>query len=374
MDFSVELHEFPSAVHRCIYSEARGLTPIERSLGGVADPEMRESCAQYHAFLVDMLSDMYENADEYALPVMALEKFLDGKKINGMKQKFPSKTKAILSQTRNAVGGYVILLYLLGNFGELQGGVLSVSAENAAAIKKRVNAPTSPIPLDVRLKALARVGLESDGYCFSSARYPKMFAAMCALAKKAAKTSGFDYFAFTNAEFRNIDIKYKPTYIDYFNPLTARQREHAEILHNYAIGNKLNCMINTFWKVDYKYKGTQVMCIGAEGDRERLLDIRVLGAYNWEDHALINNRLAGEPPEFQRHALRHIWGCDACSTSHLGRFVTILGKRRRVCGGGLIGFRWRNPDAADLEYIKRLIDFRCEIIEDIAAAEKNAVK
>lgn len=365
MNFKTELTVFPSAVHSCIYSAARGITPLEHSLTGVSNPDMRSSCEAYHGFIMDMLSDMYDNPLAYGLPVSLLEDFCGGSKVNGMKQKFPSKTKGILAQTRNAVSGYIMLLYKLARSGICNGDKLTVPADVLAQIGKATSSSVSPIPLDVRLKALERAGLTAKGGVFTGTRYQGMFPAMCELAGKADKTSGFDYFAFTTLEFRNIEKTYKPVYEDYYNPLISKQREYAYLLHDYAVENKMKPTVNTFWKVDYKYKGAQVMCVGSEGDHERLLDIRIVGTYNWEDSALINNRLAKEPPEFQKNVLRHIWRCDACSTSHLGMFVTVLGKRARVCGGGIIGFRWRNPGDEDLAVIQKLLKFRCEIIDEL---------
>jgi len=109
------------------------------------------------------------------------------------------------------------------------------------------------------------------------------------------------------------------------------------------------------------------MCIGTSdtGDHESMLDVRIIGTYNWDDHTLINSRLERESPEFQKQALRHVWRCNACATTHLGMFVTVLGKRQRVCGGGQIGFRWYNPADDELEYIKKLIQLRIEIIDEI---------
>ena len=43
MDFAQELTVFPSAVHKSIYFDARGLTPLARSLPGVADPALRSN-------------------------------------------------------------------------------------------------------------------------------------------------------------------------------------------------------------------------------------------------------------------------------------------------------------------------------------------
>ena len=98
MDFTREIADFPSAVHKNIYSTARGVTPPDKSITDISDSALRSSCVQYHGFFMDMLSDMYDNADKYYLPVMELEAFCAGRKINGLKQKFPSKTKNILDE------------------------------------------------------------------------------------------------------------------------------------------------------------------------------------------------------------------------------------------------------------------------------------
>ena len=365
MDFAQELTVFPSAVHRSIYFDARGLTPLARSLPGVADPALRASCEAYHRFTLDMLSDMYDDPEAYHLPAMELEKYLDGGKLNGVKQKRPARTKDILARTRNAVHGYRVLLCMLALAGTPRGDALAVSQRDIPAISKRVNSAVSPIPLEKRLEALRRFGLVQTDDGFRSERHPELFPAMCALSKNTGgKLSGFEFFAFCNAEFRTLKAKYKPSPEDYFEPLVRERREAALALDAIAAQNGLRPAINTFWKVDYKYKGVQVLCVNSyEGD----LDIRVTETYHWDDPALINDRLAREPTEFQRYALRHVWRCDACATTHLGRFVTVLGKRQRVCGGGVIGFRWRNPSGEDIPAIERLIHLRCGIVDELKA-------
>lgn len=85
---------------------------------------MRASCAAFHGFVMAMLADMYDNPGEYHLPVMLLEDFCKGRKINGLKQKYPSKAKNIIARTRNAVSNYIELLYKLGAHGEAAGDTL----------------------------------------------------------------------------------------------------------------------------------------------------------------------------------------------------------------------------------------------------------
>ncbi len=365
MDFALELTVFPSMVHRTIYSAARGIYPLNKSLEVLEDASLQASAAAYHGFVMALLSDMYDHPEAYHLPVLMLENFCAGKTVNAVKQKYPSKMKAILAQTRNSVHGYVALISHLGRLGKRTGDTLIVSPEDMQAIAKQVNTSTSPIALDKRLDALRRVGLECEGNVLTAVQYPGMLPALCALAAKAMPMSGFNFFAFSTVDFRCLRPKYKPAPVDYFRPLISAQRAQAEALHAFAVANGLTPTINTYWKVDYKYKGAQVMCIGSEGDHERLLDVRIIGTYHWNDSALINSRLAQQPQEFQRQVLRHIWRCDACATTHLGMFVWVLGKKQRVCGGGVIGFRFRNPNTEDIAVMKQLICMRCQIIQEL---------
>jgi len=362
MDFDEQLRDFPSTVHKVIYTAARGLAPLERSLAAVGG-DMRASCEAYYAFLMMMFSDMYQHPEAYGMPVMELERHCGRRTVNGMKQLAPNKTQTILALTRNSVNGYVMLLHAMGRRGVLSGDKLTLTDSDLAAIDKLVNTSVRPIPVMERLAAMERVGLIMRDNVVTSVNHPAMFSAMCALAARAEKTSGFDFFAFRRADFRNLAGKFKPGYDDYFLPLYDDRRELAYELHRFAAERKLKPVVSTFWKVEYKYKGAQVMCIGSEGDHESLLDVRVVGTYGWDDPALINDRLAKETPEFQRYIMRHILRCTGCATTHLGGYVTVLGKRQRVCGGGMIGFRWMNPGADDLEAIKRMIELRCEILD-----------
>jgi hypothetical protein len=201
-----------------------------------------------------------------------------------------------------------------------------------------------------------------EGGGFVSVRHPNMFMGMCALANSSEKMNSFGYFAFQNLELRNIRSKYKPIYEDYVHPLISGRRSVADEIDACARNIKLKPACNTFWKVDYKYAGAQVMCL--ENDHGDLI-IRITATYSWDDPALINNRLGGESSEFQRYILRHLWGCTGCSTSHLGVFVIVLGHKRRVCMGGGIGFRWTNPTHEDVDAIRKCLEFRCGIIDEL---------
>lgn len=363
MDFSIERTDFPSEVHKVIYSAAREIIPLEYSLNGIDDESLKQSCEDYHQFIMELLSDMYEFPEAYSLSVYELEQFLDGKKLNGMKQKYPSRTKSILSHTRNSVERYIALLCRIAFMGTVHDDCLELHSEVLPSLEKAVNTSSSPISLEKRLEALSRVGFVQTNTGFRSNNHPHMFLSMCKLAEKTkGTTSGFTYYNFSKCDFRNIIKNHKPTHVDYFWPLIDERKKVAYELHNIAIEYGCREQINTFLKTDYKYKGNQVLLIdSADGD----LDIRITEAYKWDGHSLINDRLEKETTEFQTYALRHLWRCTACATTHLGQFIEVLGTRNRVCGGGMIGFQWHNPSGEDIKFIRRFLQMRCEIINEI---------
>ena len=84
---------------------------------------------------------------------------------------------------------------------------------------------------------MTRVGFVRNENEITSIHFPNMFPALCALAKQAKKWSGFDFFAFRNLDFRNLNGKYKPTYDDYFRPLISDQKS-----------GPMSCTISLFFK------------------------------------------------------------------------------------------------------------------------------
>jgi hypothetical protein len=243
-----------------------------------------------------------------------------------------------------------------------------VSAERSQEIIKRAN--KGSIPFNKGLEGFSRVGFKMEtmptGECwFASKNYPDMFLALHALP--------WDNFGML--DFRNINGIYKPTYDDYFEPLVTEQRELAYELHNFAAEYKMRTSLNANWGVIYHYKGKYAMKIGTGDDIGRFLSVSVVAKDRTEDSDVIDKYLGKEPQDFQEQALRCMSGCDAnkclgCSTYSSGNYVMILGKRHQMCGAGVIGFDWREPIPADIATIKRLIEIRCDMIDEAQAAKK----
>lgn len=376
MDFTKEIDEFPSEVHSVIYHGAREMTTLDRSLADIKDEELKFSCKEYYAYVMELFSDMYAHPEEYGMPVLELEKFLNGKKLNGMKQKFPSKTKSLIAKTRNCAERYLQTLCRIAYMGVLKGDKLILSGEDLTAIEKAVNTSTSPISLKKRLEAFTLTGLiskendkDSSTISIHSTNHPKMFPAMIALAKKTKGTySGFNFFLFLKTDFRNINKNYHPTAEDYFAPLAVERKKIGLQIHKLALDLGFKIDISTFFKVNYKYKGAQVMLIDT---KDNTLDIRITEVYSWDNQTVFTDLLDKQSDEMKHYADRHLWRCTACATTHVGTMIEFLGKHNRVCGGGQIGFVWRNPVTSDDEKIKYFLNTRCQIIEALKNAEKK---
>ena len=357
-------------MHSNIYTYARRILPLSRTLDAVQDPAMRKSCAALHGFVMDMLSDMYDNPEAYHLPVMKWEELLGGKTLDAVKRDYPKKIKAVHSRTTHVASQYMGFLWWVGQKGRIENDAFLISAEDLQSVSKKFSSNTSPIKLEKRLEALNRTGLMTEflptnEYLFVSKNYPDMFPALHALPHENLSM----------LDFRSISGKYKPTHDDYFYSMITEQRERAYELHGYAIERKMRVSLNANWGVLYHYKSKHVMTIRTNDDVKRFVGVSVIGKDRTDPHTVIDEYLVKEPKDLQEQAQRRMSGCDTsqcimCSTYCSGKYVTVLGKQHQICGEGSIFYDWREPMAADMGRIKRLIDIRCEYIEKMRAEKK----
>jgi len=371
MDFTVEQHAFPSAVHENIYWKARSIPPLSRTHEAV-DPALRESCAALHGFVMAMLADMYIDPGAYHLPAGKLEEFLGGRSVHEVKREQPARFKTLYGQASHGVSQYMHLLFWLGYGGSVEGGAVLVSAEMLQNIARRVSTSVSPIKLEKRMEALGRAGLvmetpPSGGARFTSRDYPGMFPALAAL----AGSKGFEFF-----DFRAVGGAWKPGHDEFFAPLFAAQREVAYAVHDFAMQRKMRVTLNANWGVLYHLKGRHIMTIKTGDDIGRFLSVNVVAKDKTDVVEVVGERLGREPPELRELALNRLSGCDAnrclnCSTFASGRYVTILDRRHQMCGEGVIRYDWRDPAPADIAAIKRLIAVRCEVIDEALTANKG---
>jgi hypothetical protein len=361
---------FPSYVHKIIYTTAIRQTPIEISLADTdrLSPEILISCREYFAFILNMFSEMYENPLKWGMNAGEYEAFLDGKKENAVKRKFPDKVNELRSKTNNSVPAYMELLRLSAECGIANETGLFIPNSKYKDIKKRFDKQTAPkikniyndISYKTRMDALAGAGLiiteKDDGAVITSEKYPGMFLAMSELAKRVINVKTFGEHNFYNTDFRQLRSDYNPVYEDIVRILSPEKRKISDKIHALAKEIKLRGSCTTYWKINYSYKGMKVMCI----DTCEWPNFRVgINGSNYGNNGYLD-LIAGQGDEFVRYFMRHMNYCKACSTSHIGGFKEVLGRKVRLCGHPSFGIA--NPKEEDLYYIEKFIEFRKEMI------------
>ena len=97
--------------------------------------------------------------------------------------------------------------------------------------------------------------------------------------------------------------RHKPDYADVTQPLPPQARAAADDLNAYLSFRRCYPACETFWKVNYRYRGEQVAQLSQEAQG---LIVRVNRVYRWEDQEGFNALLAEQDPAFQRFVLRHL--------------------------------------------------------------------
>lgn len=360
-----------------VYLDKIQLTPLSVSLKNTEkeDQNLINSCKEFYSFKKNMLEDMYENWEVYGIPAGELESYLNGRKVNRAKQSSPKEYRKVcklLSDAYNAGQSYSNFLYEMAMVAIYQDGKLYIEKVAFEQIhrnydnqlSKKKNLINMVIPYDTRLKALERNGVTlktlEDNMIISSETYPNMLLAMYQLAISSKRVKTFGHFNFDNCEFRQIYHPYTPCYEDVVRTLPEERIQVSNHINSYLEEKHSKPKCETYWKVNYKYKGTQLLQISTCGENLR---VRITLAYWWDDSELVNSRLEQLELEVQRYCLRNLNYCVGCSISHKGGIAVVLGQRKRLCGG--IGIDINNPNEDEIDIIKRLIEIRCDIIETI---------
>lgn len=374
MQFTRDIVEHPDELRKSIFRAALSLTPLDVSLQDCSkfDPEMLKSCKSYHSFIVSMLQDMYDNPQRYGFRPNALEEFLDGRKINYYKQKAPSKLEPLLVETRDGVYSYYRFLYEIAANAVVSNDRLILSNDayqnillqfgGSTAGKGKKKSKDLIIPYPVRIDALKHNGFilteNADAVEVSSGHFPDMLLAMHELAVSAAKIKVFGQQGFNNCEFRQIYQVYYPDFDDIIQPLTDYEREVARKFHKIARDSKMSASYKTFWKANYKYKGRQVMQLLVNGNELRVL---ITGTNSEAQIQCMNELLLEEDSAFQKYVMKYLHYCLACSSTHLGCFIHVLGRRVRVCSNSIRLVKL-NPTLEDVNYFQRFIELRKKVI------------
>jgi hypothetical protein len=368
MIFEKNFTGFPTRIHRAIYNAALRLTPLDVSLTDITDPFLIESCRQYHAFLLSLLSDMYADPHAYGMIAGEYETYLNGRHWEAVRRIEPSKVNKHRTKKANALPSYFRFFLRIAQTGTLSdaGKSILLPTEAVAGLKAIKDGLGGFIPYEVRVPALTRVGFiiaeKADGSAtVTSENFPDMMFALSELGKSEGNTKTFGEHNFFNCEFRQIGKSYIPTYDDVMRVLPDDRRAVIDEINRMVKKLKLRASCSTYWKVNYHYKGKHIMCIGTdsyEGFNGKLspwcnsVNVRVNGSHRQE---YLQNA-AAHGAEFVKYFHGHLPFCRACSKGHIGAVYHVLGKTTRLCCGP--SFRVEDPSAGELDYIRKFIELR----------------
>jgi len=381
--FDKNQKEFPSQVHEHIHNFTLKRTPLSVSLANIDNiPEnVVKSCKSYYTFVEDLLADMYDNPTEYGFHPGALEAFFNGRKIKIMVRRERPKELNKLLDSEPTVSSYMSFFRWLGCNGEATETCMTIPIESlnnhiktARYIGGPVKNKESNQVYKQKMKALQRVGFhidENDTTAFVySDKYPDMFLALQLLSRQSYQIRVFGEQGFFSCEFRQIFSQHVPDYDDVLQPLDNTKRAFIDKLHQFLIGSGCKDSYDTFWKINYSYKGKHLFYVGIEGSQ---YDLRVTGVYNWENKELFIQMLeAAEDPQFRRFILRALNYCsaDRICKEKIGQFVNIMGKKKRLCHVG-VGFRLSKFNEVDIDYIKQLFQIRFAFTDEQLSQNKK---
>jgi len=342
MQFDKNQTEFPSPLHEAIWDCGIHILPLEMALPReVADdlqPSLAESCRQLHAFMLLLLSDMYENTAFY-LPIC------DNRRL-GIQYRFfrPLIDYALLGETEynryKPKNGY------------------GTQDEKGVTYQDR---------LKMMERAGLRVAYKGDSVVLTNALFPEMFPAMRAMAQAIAarkeKVSGDN--CFMNCDFRVLCPSYKYDKIE--NALvflSDEQRQVAlalmEIAKKPGMTRSVPNGICGAHSILYKHKKREIMVINCMGNRVWL---RFRIWYDRENPAPLEaffRSLEEDSPALKRYFARTIKRCRSCKGETSGRCaaaVDFCGSTIKLCEPWWGAMLWeKGVSMEELPLIEKIFD------------------
>ena len=354
--FSRDTTAFSTMLHRDIYATALRITPPETSLATLANahPALAASAREFHAFIMALLADMYDDPQAFGMNPGVYEAFANGRKYHAVKRFRPDAARLHCDQAHAELASYHALLKQLAIRCKVENGQAYLSAEDFAYIKRYDYLPSrqkiGAVPVETVLKMLRQSGMAFDDGADGSVRihhshYPQMFLAMSELAKSAEASvanpvsKSLKYFFACNydyLEFRQLSDNYKPVYDDLVRVLSDGDRAVVEAIHQMAKAHKMRETFAHF-TIEYHHKGQRVMSIRTDGlwlepgqkNRQwrRKLTVSVWGSSRPE----YQQQVAACGDDFVRYFRRHLNYCSCCNPEHMdggeGRNPASVGQK-----------------------------------------------
>jgi len=326
---------FKDCIQERVWELGTALLPLEVTLPFVPD-EYKSACEDLYHFTCNILTDMYENPDEFGFSIDSTQ-----------------------SEHKNR-GQAEFYFWFIGWHRNLVGNQYEVTAENFKKRAKKFN----PISVE-RLKVHGFVfEHKEDMVIIRNEVYPNML-----IAVEEIITAGYsnykvnrDYFMLY-CDFRAFE-KYRRTYEDLHFVFSDNTRKIAEQLHEYNVSQKVmpqKC--NYFYRVEYKHKG-KIVYVSNLSPKNKLRIYIGFAEINGEAYKMIEEEIKryedyDEFAEFCRNNLKKCTNCiPDCGKK--GKTTEIFGKNTFVCQPYI---RIIDPSEQDLKHIFKLIDLRVILIK-----------
>ena len=378
--------DFPSYVHRLIWSNGLLLVPPEISLENIA-PERKEAFLDLYRYKSDMFADMYQNPQLYITDMDGIADAMDGKEwyqahLIARWNKYKAKLNK-LEEVKQADLPHVVCRQLLDYLQNDGGEYFMTKADyDKFFVKQTLKKCNFNITEDSLLAILQRCGLtitqEGDRVYFTNAKYPQMLAAimqwqqlLTPLRKVSTKKYRYDS-AFTHLDYRFFIDGHSLTFENskwYMNDETIRYlTEINEIISR--DGKTFSKMDNTTRiAIGFRMKGggffefDHANAYPIAPDFNRPTVLVKLFEYNSAEHMAFKERINQLPnaDEVRATFLKWVRRCNKCPCHHvakssmIGRPRVIFGQNMKLCGPHVY---LRTADLCDksLEVMKIILD------------------
>ncbi len=335
MIFNKNQTVFKDCIQTKVWEIGTKLLPLDITLPYVPD-EYKSACKDFYNFTYNLLTDMYENPDNFGF-------IIDSNKADYENQK--------------QVEFY---FWFIGGLINLVGNKYEMPSDKFNKLIKKFN----PISMEM---------LKSHGFIFedngssviiSNNIYPDMF-----IASKGAIEAGYanykvnrDYFMMY-CDFRAFS-NYKRNNEDLHLVFSDNTRKIAEQIHTYNVNKKIMSQkCNYFYRVEYKQKG-KIVYISNIAPKNKLRIYIGFAEINGEAYKMIEEEISNydDYDEFAEYCRNNLKKCTNCTPNCQKRSITteILGKKTFMCQPYI---RICYPKEQDLKHIFRLIDLRSMVIK-----------
>jgi hypothetical protein len=358
-------------VHKKLKQLIDNVVPLSESLTDdfirEVGVDMAESCRDYYRFYTDLLRDMYENPGEHRLNAGMYESILHGRKYYGVRRS--EGDAAVKKCPTDLQRSFFLFLINIGLHGEADGDSLVMKTSLyqkivSQSVKNKAKDYLIKKPIE-RVRLLERAGLRvvdgGEWVRIVNAGYPKMFGALCALAKNTTEGS------FAACPLRAINGGLKADYSCATRVMSVDEKAIADEIIEHMKQYKIKPEYG-FNGITWSRKGKPLVFVGFKDPaafKVPVFTVTIAGIHAWNDSTYYLSAIANSSDELQKYFLRHLRYCQACSPKGPceGNYYYIFGKRKRLCGG-VCNFADKGVLKCNLPYIKEMIDIRLILSND----------